>query len=208
MVNIIEPKTYIYKKILSRDTSISLPKIDKHIAKEYRPTIVYIDKVYTNRELLDKYSEEVIDVNGEHHLIQGDPYETRLVYDEYCNFDELIKKLGCKDYIALDKFTDFSWDWSSLVYRLSLLWEKGATFSAYGIYFDYPKDLLDVMQLGEKYSLPFKEKSIKDLLKIYYPYHSGEEFMRSIKPMESYPMSEVIKYSNDQNFIDKEESKI
>lgn len=192
MPNIATPTTYIYKKLSNNSNSLSLPKIDKEIAREYRPTVVYIDKVYTHNELLDMYSYTIVDVDNNIHEIQENPYETGLVYDEYSNFDALVENLKAKDYVALDNFTDFSWNWSSLVYRLSLLWKKRVTFSAYNIYFDNPKDILDVMQLGENYSLPFDETYIKQLLKLYKHHHKNMESSRSIKTMKSYNYKEGI----------------
>ena len=192
MPNIATPKTYIYKKVSNNSNSLSLPRIDKEIAKEYRPTVVYMDKVYTHNELLDKYSYTMIDVDNNIHEIQADPYETGLVYDEYSNFDALVENLKAKDYVALDNFTDFSWNWSSLVYRLSLLVERRVTFSAYNIYFDNPKDLLEIMQMGENYSLPFDETYIKQLLKLYKHHHKKMEYVRKRKPMESYKYEEGI----------------
>lgn len=192
MINTIEPKTYVYRKITSSNNSVSLPVIDKLIAKEHRPTLIYIDRVYSHKELLDKYSYEITDTKNITHIIQENPYETELIYDEYSNFDNLINNLRAKDYVALSSFTDFSWDWTSLVYRLSLLGQRGATFSAYGIYFDYPKDLLEVMQLGEEYSLPFDEAYIKRLLKLYKHHHKAQERLRNIPKMKSYDYEEGI----------------
>lgn len=185
------PKTYVYKKIASSETAITLPKIEKKIAKEYRPTIIYVDKIYSGAELVDKYTEIFIDENNVKHELKEAPWETCIAFDEYNNFDNLINNIRGEDYTALDKFTDFSWDWDSLVYRLSLLGKDGATFSAYGIYFDNLGDIINVMQLGENFDLPFNEKYIKMLIKFYKHYHQQQEHLRNIPRMEVYDFNGV-----------------